>query len=202
MRDGDLSRFHVIILPEQLPETILRGHAAGTMPEGYTGGIGDQGAERLRRWVLGGGTLVAVDAAADFAIDLLGLPVKNATADVPPTELFVPATILALDTDPEHPLAYGMPTHTAAFFVRGRAFSVGWGSGARVVATYCAGEPLLSGWALGAREHLAGKPAVVEVPAGKGRVVLIGFRPVFRGQPRTTFKVLLNAVQDAAARGR
>jgi hypothetical protein len=57
---------------------------------------------------------------------------------------------------------------------------------------------LASGWVAGARV-VQGKIALAEAAYGSGRVVLFGFRPQFRGQSWSTFKLLLNAVYLGSA---
>jgi hypothetical protein len=49
---------------------------------------------------------------------------------------------------------------------------------------------------------LATQAAVLEVPLGKGRVVLLGFGTHHRGQPHGTFKLLFNGILlGASSRG-
>jgi hypothetical protein len=43
-------------------------------------------------------------------------------------------------------------------------------------------------------QHLAGKPAIVEVGIGEGSVILFGFQPDYRGQTVTTWPLLFNAL--------
>lgn len=70
-----------------------------------------------------------------------------------------------------------------------------------VAARYASDDLLMSGWELGAREHLADVPAVVRLPLGRGQVVLTAFRPQFRGQPRGTFKLVFNALLAGSTEG-
>jgi hypothetical protein len=63
----------------------------------------------------------------------------------------------------------------------------------RVVARYALKDVLASGWLSGERV-ISGRPALVEVPHGKGRVVLFGFRPQFRGQTWGTFGLLVDSL--------
>ena len=60
-------------------------------------------------------------------------------------------------------------------------------------------DVLMSGWAAGA-EHIAGKTAVARVPLGDGEIIVYGFRPKFRGQPRGTYKLIFNALLNATTK--
>jgi hypothetical protein len=192
-----LERYDAIIIPDQSARAILNGHKAGTMPPELTGGLGAEGVRGLREFVEGGGTLIALNRASDFAIEELKLPVRDVTSGLKRTEFYAPGSILRTVVDVSHPIAKGMPRLSIAWVENSPVFEVSDPSQAsrvRIIASY-PGEtnPLLSGWLLG-EERLRGKAALMEVTLGKGRVYLFGFRPQYRGQSIATYPLFFNSI--------
>ena len=210
VRGGDLSRFDVLLIPSQGADGIANGNASGTMPEPYTGGLGDEGAAALRDFVEAGGWVVAFDQAVDYAIETFGLPFRNRTRGLSSQDFFIPGSVIRLDVDPAHPLGYGMNDEAMALFSRSQVLErIGGAEGGsgtdigRISTPVCYADAdfLVSGWTLGGDEVLAGYPAAAQVGVGEGQVVLFAFRPHFRGQPRNTFKLLFNALAASATDG-
>ena len=216
IRTRDLAQYHAIILPDQHSHRLLHGYAATKMPAPYTGGLGLEGALALETYVKDGGTLITFDRASDFAIEQFGLPLKNVVQGVPRQSFFIPGSLIKTAINTLHPLAYGMPDTVAASFSKSRAFEVvkqeRQGEGGKeaievtpsppvaVVAHYAEKDLLMSGWELGAEEHIGGKGALMQAQLGEGSVVLFGFRPQFRGQPRGTYKLIFNALYASTIR--
>jgi hypothetical protein len=130
-----------------------------------------------------------------------GLPVRNTTRGLRQEEFYIPGSLIRLEAKPSDPLAFGLPEDPTAFFVESQVLEVvpGASEGNRrierdveVYARYARKDFLASGWAFGAEERLAGRPAAMRVPLGRGQVVLLGFSPHFRAQPHNTFKLLFN----------
>lgn len=202
LRQGNLSkRFDTIIIPDQAPRTILNGYRSGTMPPELTGGIGEDGVKELRKFVEEGGNLVLLNRASDFAIEQFKLPIRNVVAGLPRSDFYVPGSILRIEVDTSHPLAATMPRESIAWVEDSPAFEIATSSSegisakqARVVAWYPQSKDLLlSGWLLGA-DRIKGKAALVEVTLGKGRMILFGFRPQYRGQSLATYPLFFQAI--------
>lgn len=185
------ARCDVIVLPSQPAREIRDGHPAGSLPPEFCGGLGAAGAAALAAFVRGGGRLVCVDRAAEFALELFGrdeLPVVDATAALPPSEFACPGALLAADVDPAGPFAGGSPPALVLPFVGSRAFDlVDAGRGrVDVVARYASPDPLRAGRALGTA-RIAGKVMALRARVGAGDVVLFGAPPLFRAQPEAAF---------------
>jgi hypothetical protein len=206
LRDGEIragklnERFDAIILPSQTPKQIVEGQTPGTLPDEFTGGIGEAGSANLKAFVEAGGTLIALDAASNLPIEDFGLPVTNVLPrrdeDDDSAGVTAPGSILRVSVDRTSVLAQGLADTSSIWFESSPAFDV---RGGVAVLRYTEPNPLLSGFLRGA-EKLQGKAALVDVPLGKGRVVLFGFRPQYRAQTWATYPPLLNAIYTSAAR--
>jgi len=196
------TRFDVIILASDPPDLLLNGYAKGSVPPRYEGGIGGDGVRVLDAFVREGGTLVCLSQSANFAIQQLHLPVRNVVSGLVRQDFFASGSILEVMVDPAHPVMAGMPERAKVFFDNSPVFTTLEGFEGAALAQYAPqGSPLLSGYLLG-EKHLQGYAAALDVKHGRGHVVLIGFRPQWRGQPVGTFRVLLNAAlfgRDLAA---
>jgi len=228
-RKGELSaKFDTILLASQSTTSILHGFRDGEKTAGrtlaspgdapslqrpeFTGGIGLAGAMHLEQFVMQGGMLIALDAAADLPVQLFPLPVRGllrsqegSREDAAPTGFYSPGSLLRMTVDTTNPIAFGMPAEAFGFSSGGQAYEITLvpevNKGAREVrsvAKYAKEKLLASGWISGERAVL-GKDILLDVRYGKGRVVLFGFRPQFRGQSYGTFKLLLNAIYLGSA---
>jgi hypothetical protein len=167
------------------------GAAAGQPPGAPP--AADPRVKAIDEFVRSGGTLVCFNRSSSSAIDSLNLPVKNATAGVNRQQFFVGGSLLQVTTDPSQRVMAGMPEKAAVFFDSGPVFEPLPEFKGTVLAHYDeTASPLLSGFLLG-EKYLQGKAAALDVELGDGHVILLGFRPQWRGQPFGTFKVIFNA---------
>jgi hypothetical protein len=199
--------YDAIILPDVHKEVLAQGRRrAGDasmrydeeMPPEYRGGLESAGAEALRKFVEGGGTLIAFADGTEYVIEHFNIPVRNALSGVRAEDYANPGSLVRLHVRPDHPVTRGMPAETAAFLDSAMAFDTTapatdmqrW-----VLATYPENENdvLLSGWIQGA-DRLTRKAAAVALTYGKGKIVLLGFRPQHRGQTHATFPFVFNAI--------
>jgi hypothetical protein len=181
-------RCDVIVFAEQSASSIVNGNRRGSLPEEFTGGLGDQGLEALRRFLAAGGTLVLLNTASELA-GRLGVEVKNVVAGLSNREFYSPGSILNARLDPGHPLALGLPAEINLW----SQASPAWEAAAGVVVRYPPSRLLASGWLLG-EKYLAGRAALLDLPAGKGRLVLFGMRPQYRAQSYQGFKLFFNSL--------
>jgi hypothetical protein len=199
IRAGNLNQnYDAIIFPSaRRSASMVDGHAKGSMPPKYVGGITLNGVRNLKSFAKSGGTLIFLNASCNFAVEYFDIPVKNVLRRVEREKFVCDGSILRMEFDTDHPIAYGMAKETGTIFDGSCAFSIMPSfddkEEAKTVAKYPEENPLMSGWIFGA-SLLRHKSAIVEVPYGKGKIILMGFPVQFRAQPYGTFKLLFNAI--------
>ena len=208
IRAGNLAAtLDVIVLPDESRDVIATGkpkreegdlRAVADLPPEYTGGLEKEGAAALRDFVKAGGTLVALSAATEYAIEELSLPVRNALARARADEFLVPGSLLRVRVARGHPVTYGLAEEAAIFQDKPIAFETtapGPETDRWVLASYPDDrrDVLLSGFVQG-EDRLERRAAAVALTQGKGKVVLLGFRPQHRAQTPGTYPFLFNAL--------
>ena len=208
IRGGKLREsFDVIVLPDLSPERISTGKPKREegdlkyfieLPPEYQGGLEKEGAKAFVEFVEGGGTLVALADSSDWVIAEFNIPVRNVLAKTKKEDFLCPGSLLRVRRGEEHPVTWGLPREIAIFVDGAMAFqTVPPGQELRRwdLASYPDAERdiLLSGWIHGA-EKLTRRSAAVATTYGKGKLVLLGFRPQFRAWTPATFPFLFNAL--------
>ena len=210
--EGDLiDDFDVIVLPADGVNR-MTGETAGTgsggfgpppasrYPPEYRSGFGQAGVDAIREFVEAGGTLVTLAEAGDFAIEKLGVPVRNAIAGLSSREFWSPGSTLRVRVDAANRFALGMPDRAlATFLARNQVYEVVPGARSHTVTRvveFLDRDLLQSGWLLG-EDHIANRATMVAAELGEGTVVMIGFRAQHRAQTHGTFKLLFNALVSA-----
>jgi hypothetical protein len=192
VQSGDLRRkFDVLVFPDQPSDELASGYAKGSMPQEFTGGLGDAGADALREFASQGGTLVFLNRSTAYATQVLGVKAKNVLDGVSNREFYAPGSLLNVTLEPGSPLTVGLPREIAVW----SEHSPAWEASAGAVARYPDAQILASGWLLG-EKLLAGRSALVDSRLGAGHVILFGMRPQYRGQSYQAFKLFFNALVE------
>lgn len=193
-------------------------HGVPDASEDITGGIGWAGMANIEKYLDAGGLLITLGNGSALALDgglVRDVYRKSGAFFTPGSELKVKFV------RPDHPLAYGcaevtsvfrtwMPVYDIAVSGR-RGVVLQWGTKAR---TEDRDEPgpeggkpkdakeqakkdevkmLVSG-AVKGEDELEGRPAILDLPAGRGRVLAYNFNPIHRDLNRSDYRFLWNAL--------
>ncbi len=173
-----------------------------------TGGIGWAGVAKLDEFIGSGGVLLTLGNGSAIALDggLVRDVYRRGSVFTPGSEL------RAKFTRPDHPIAYGltettsvfrsmMPVYDIARSERGAAV-LQWGTKLRAEdrEEEKPGEPkkeevkmLISGGIKG-EDDLEGRPAILDLPSGRGRVVAFLFNPFHRDLNRSDHRLVWNVL--------
>jgi hypothetical protein len=181
-------------------------HGSPSATADMTGGLSWSGIQNIEEFVRKGGVLVTLGGASTLPLDggiardVRRAPVKGLTN--PGSELRVRFR------RPEHPLAYGYPETTSVFREGRPVYAVRRVDEGRIVLQWGtkipkhdeeagAGDekaedgkkepPLVVSGGIKGGEELVGKPALLDIEVGEGRVIAFDFDPIHATRPSRTF---------------
>jgi hypothetical protein len=188
-------------------------HGVPNGSEDITGGMGFAGAMHVEEFLHAGGVLLAVGNAGRLPVDggmVRRVDTVNNAPSTPGSE------VRAKVVQRQHPLAYGYDEMTSVFRGNMALFDVAKEDRALVVVQFgtkqvpedestekksdgdkkSADEKkklVLSGF-VKEPDKIDGKPAVLDVPVGQGRVVLYAFNPLHRYLNHSDFRFVYNGI--------
>jgi hypothetical protein len=184
-------------IEEEMSKRLKRPFKLPPYPPEYRSGFGKEGVQRLKEFVEGGGSILMMGGASELAYKGLGLAIRDITEEITdPRQFFCPGSMLRALVDNTHPLGYGMPRVAYVMLVDRPVLEIiptHNNEDYVAVVTYPERDILRSGWLIG-ENILSRKPALIEARLGRGRVIIYGFRPIFRAQTHGTFKLFFNAL--------
>jgi hypothetical protein len=170
-----------------------------------TGGITFRGVQNIDEFVHKGGVLITLGGASALPFEGgIARDVSHARTK----DLFTPGSELkARFRRPDHPLAYGYKATTLAFREDRTLYQVRRADEGRIVlqwgteekqdddedSSHKAEELVASGGIKGSSE-IEGKPALLDIPTGKGRIIAFDFDPFHRYQTVASFRLVWNAI--------
>lgn len=169
-------------------------HGSYGSSEEITGGMGLPGVLELERFVREGGLLITLGQASFFPPEF-GLT-RRLEASRPSAQFYAPGPIVEAEVvTPTHPLFYGYREKTLPVrYANGPLLTVRAPDQEQVLMRFPGTDAsLLSGHIRGIAE-IRRRPAIVEVPVEKGRVLLFATNPCYRWQNHGEFRLLFNAL--------
>lgn len=163
--------------------------------EDITGGMGLAGVAEFEKFVQAGGLLVTLGQASFFPAEF-GLT-RSVDASRTSPQFYAPGPIVEAEIlQPTHPIFYGYGNKTISVrYANGPLLSVPERDREQQVLMRFPGTErnVLSGLARGITET-RNRPAIVDVPSGKGRVLLFATNPCYRWQNHGEFGMLFNSI--------
>ena len=171
-------------------------------------GMGYEGVANLKRFIENGGVFITEGTTTAFPIEMA---ITRRVSIRRTRDLVVRGSVLRAEvSDKKSPIVYGYENSFPVYFNQAPVFQVNRSVGSyrtpdwikdelwekevpRTVVSFSKRNLLMSGMLQGAGE-LTGKPAVVDVPVGRGHVVLFANRPFWRWETHGSHALVFNTM--------
>lgn len=159
------------------------------------GGMGLEGVIELQKFVNEGGVLITLGGSSILPVDF-GF-IRRVNAGSPSATFYAPGPILEADIErASHPMFYGYAGKTIPIrYSNGPVFNASEADRKQWSLMKYPGteKSVLSGHIRGVAE-LKDKPAILDIPTGKGRLLMFATNPCYRWQTHGEFNLLFNSL--------
>jgi hypothetical protein len=216
LKEGNLeARYDVIVIPSSRGDnaaTIVNGVDPKRGPLAYvksdefeylgypdssediTGGMGNLGVSNLRDFVEKGGTIIALLNAARLPVEL-GMT-RDITISNPSDDFYNPGSLLKAEvSNPNSPIAYGYEKNFTLYRRHsGPLLDIPEEQEKYVVLKYASEGDICSSGIVKSQDEIKGRAAIVDVPLGKGRIVMFTFNPLWREMSHGSYMFVFNTI--------
>jgi len=184
-------------------------HGSPTASADVSGGLTWRGIQNIEDFVRRGGLLLTLGGASTLPLDGgIARDVRRASTKT----LFTPGSELrARFRRPDHPIAYGFKEQTSVFRESRPLYTVRRADEGRIVLQWGTKipsdeepgkdaaaeekkEPLVVSGGVKGADEIEGKPAILDIPTGQGRVVAFDFDPIHRCLTLSDFRLVWNVL--------
>ncbi len=210
VREGNLKKdYDVIVIPRQSSgKSIVFGIDPKLGPIPYektekfkylgiqdqskdiTGGMGYSGLKNLKEFVDLGGVLILLGRSSQLAMEY---GFVRYISEASSQGLVIPGSILKGDVvNSKSPIVYGYEKNIPLFHGFGFMFNIPEEEEKYIVLSYTAEDDICLSGIVKGKEKIKGKAALVDVPVGKGHVIMSNFNPLHRFQNKVDFMLVFN----------
>ena len=159
-----------------------------------TGGMGLEGVQQLQRFVHEGGLLISLHNSVRVPVEY-GL-VRGARIYTPSLEFYNPGSLFKGEVvDDTHPVVFGYDLHPVIYRSHsGPLLILDPEMEKHVILRFADEEDICLSGIIKSVGELKGKAAVVDVPSGRGHMLLFMFNPFWRDMNHANYMFVFNAI--------
>ncbi len=162
--------------------------------EDITGGMGIDGVSNLQKFVEAGGVLIALHNMVRLPIDF-GM-VRDVGIYDASSELYNPGSLFKGDVvNEKHPIVYGYGKNPTIYRSQsGPLLTIDERKEGNVVLRFADEDDICLSGIIKSEGELKGKAAIVDLPVGKGHIVLFTFNPFWRDLSHGAYQYVFNTI--------
>jgi hypothetical protein len=211
----DLQDYQMLVFPDNNKSILLSGryergsyYRMSSYPPEFVKGMGQEGLQKLMKYVDDGGRILAWGNSTDLFMDkqtieredgekeTFRLPVSNQAEQVRADGFYCPGSFVRVKLNKQSIYNTGLPEEIGIFYRGDPVLQTSvpiFDMDRRVLGHFPEDDILMSGYAE-KEKKIARAPALAWVKKGQGRIVMLSFQPQFRASTPVDYKLIFNSL--------